>query len=214
MWKLPLIIFSLVSSFDVFGQTIPEPMFTEAVQEDAENKLWSVSCKTEKTYVCTTNMGSSIITYTESSKGKESVKVCDVESKDCQSTIINRPKRRNDDLAPKKRYDPYEFNNWEYEARVRVISDPRSDKLSVDYENYMNSKYSEASTICQTLKGSNTPFIWLGRMSAEGKLVRSKMTKDTQFSLCMDNHLKANSYNSPPQWDEAGYPLKFEWGDI
>jgi hypothetical protein len=189
---------------------VPEPLFTELVIKDA-NKDWAVSCD-GKPYVCTQQLDGMTTTYTEKPKGKELVEVC-LPLQGCQYTYIDRPSRRTRDLNIPK-YDPFDINNWDHEARVDVANDPKSDKFSVDYSKYMFEHYVKAGESCQKekkIKGWEKSFMWLARVGPDGRIKRTLKTAKTQYAECIDLRLKKGKYKLPPPWKAYGYPIRIDW---
>jgi hypothetical protein len=83
------------------AQLFPPAVFQKGAQEDAESRILSVECN-GKPYVCRRETYYGIAAYKEDSNNKEHFTYCTPEG-ECQSTVINRPKRRTQDINRAKK---------------------------------------------------------------------------------------------------------------
>jgi hypothetical protein len=206
---------SLVSV--VKARQIPPQVFQQAAQEDANSEMFSVVCKGTP-YVCTNKQPDSLTTYMELTNNREKATYCYkgvlMKKMECQSAIIDRPERRDQDLHPRK-IDPNEPNHWEYMARVG----PMPLMGAADYEEHLTKLYSKAVEPCYRaqLKGIDDVILWLGRVNKKGKLAKTWVGPKSPFADCLSNNLKVGmTMGKPPKWNDGevkkeGYPIKYEW---
>lgn len=211
------VLFLLVFVTSAHAQFAPPEVFHHAAKEDANKELLHVECVQfpGRPYRCTMKDYDSAITYTQLADNKEQVSLCVTKGKNkgmCQSTVIDKPSRRERDLHPLK-IEPNDPVHWEHMAKVGMMPVVGS----VEYTHHMQDLYVAAIEPCTKLSGMKDAVLWLGRVNTRGKLLKTWVSVQSPFVTCFTRGLKeGKQVGKPPAWDndearQVGYPVTFTW---
>lgn len=190
-------------------QDIPPEEMRRAFQMDAEKNNVTCTVAAFKPYHCVYDPhGGATTVYDELPDGKERATFCDYDKK-CYTEIIDRPKKRTQDLNPPK-FNPYEPEYWATMAWSRTTD----IEGSAEYQQHIQDVFVAALDPCTKLKGVEKHFVWLGRVNVSGVLTKTYVNYSTPFSNCFQKKIKEGAFvGKPPAWnrDNAGFPIILKW---